>query len=194
MPASARKLSVPRLSVFIACSLDGYIATTEGSLDWLEQATLPDEDYGYDAFLATVDGLAMGRGTYDHIAGIDPLPFGGRPVLCSPTTRRRPARGSRSGRRRRAKPLRGGSEMGLQRVYVDGGELISSFLAEGLIDDLTLTVAPVLLGAGRPLFHAGLAATALELTVVQSWASGLVACRTGRARRLSRDAREVGGG
>ena len=52
-----------RLSVFIACSLDGYIATRQGSLSWLEQAARGDEDYGFDAFLETVDALAMGRGT-----------------------------------------------------------------------------------------------------------------------------------
>ena len=69
-----------RLSVFIATSIDGYIATLDGSLDWLERAARPDEDYGFDEFLASVDALAMGRGTYDHIAHLDPLPFGERPV------------------------------------------------------------------------------------------------------------------
>jgi dihydrofolate reductase len=165
---------MPRLSVFIACSLDGYIATTEGSLDWLEQATLPGEDYGYDAFLATVDCVAMGRGTYDHIAGIDPLPFGERPVFVF-THRAPPAReGVTFWRAAPREAVARWNQMGLERVYVDGGALISSFLAEGLIDDLTITVAPVLLGAGRPLFHAGVPAAILESTAVKSWASGLV--------------------
>ncbi|MBK9737953.1 MAG: hypothetical protein IPO93_00190 [Actinobacteria bacterium] len=71
---------VPRVSVFIASSLDGFIATRDGSLAWLEAAAKEDEDYGFDAFLSSVDALAMGRGTYDHIAHLDPLPFGDRPV------------------------------------------------------------------------------------------------------------------
>ena len=70
-----------RLSVFIASSLDGYIATRDGSLAWLEEAAKRAEDYGYEAFLNSVDALAMGRGTYDHIAHLEPLPFGGRPVF-----------------------------------------------------------------------------------------------------------------
>jgi dihydrofolate reductase len=167
-------VTLPRLSVFIACSLDGYIATTDGGLDWLELAARPDEDYGYDAFLATVDGVAMGRGTYDHIAHLDPLPFGERPVFVfahrAPPVREGVTFWQRSPREAAAR----WSEMGLKRVYIDGGTLISAFLTEGLIDDLSITVAPVLLGAGRPLFHAGSPPIALRLTAVRSWASGLV--------------------
>ena len=69
-----------QLSVFIATSIDGYIADEGGSLDWLEGAARPDEDYGFETFIETVDALAMGRGTYDHIAHLDPLPFGDRQV------------------------------------------------------------------------------------------------------------------
>jgi dihydrofolate reductase len=174
---------VPRLSVFIACSLDGYIADADGSLDWLEQATRPDEDYGYDAFLASVDGLAMGRGTYDHIARIDPLPFGERSVFVFSHRAPPPREGVTFWQ---ASPREAAAQwraMGLERVYVDGGELISAFLSAGLIDDLSVTVAPVLLGSGRPLFHAGFPATALELVAVRGWASGLVNLSYVRAGR-----------
>ena len=64
--------------------------------------------------------------------------------------------------------------MGLGRVYVDGGRLISDFLAEGLIDDLVLTKVPVLLGDGLPLFHPMGVSTVLRLESVQSWRSGFV--------------------
>ena len=87
-------MSGTRLSVFIASSLDGYIATRDGSLAWLEEAARSDEDYGYESFLESANALAMGRGTYDHIAHLDPLPFGNRPVF---VFTHRPARTARRG-------------------------------------------------------------------------------------------------
>ena len=174
-----------RLSVFIATSIDGYIATLDGSLEWLEQAARPDEDYGFDEFLASVDALAMGRGTYDHIAHLDPLPFGERPVYVF--THRPPAPRAHvhfiqlSPR----EALAHWADQGLDRVYVDGGQVISAFLAEGLIDDLVLTTAPVLLGDGLPLFHPGGHPADLLLEGVRAWPSGFVTRTYSRAPRAS---------
>ncbi len=163
-----------RLSVFIATSIDGYIAAADGSLDWLEQAAHADEDYGYDEFLASVDALAMGRGTYDHIAHLDPLPFGERPVYVFTHDAPEPRAGVTfwSPSPREAHAMWGG--MDLQRVYLDGGQVISAFLAEDLVDDMVITTAPVLLGAGRPLFHATGRFAGMHLEGVQSWPSGFV--------------------
>ena len=162
------------LSVFIASSIDGYIATEGGSLEWLEAAARPEEDYGFHAFIETVDALAMGRGTYDHIAHLDPLPFGDRPVhvFTHHPPRARPGVTFWAVSPRQA--LAHWEAAGLHRVYVDGGKLISAFLAEGLIDDMVLTTAPVLLGAGRPLFHPIAATARMELVDVRSWPSGFV--------------------
>ena len=66
-------------------------------------------------------------------------------------------------------------DLGLGRVYLDGGQVISAFLAEGLVDDMVLTTAPVLLGGGRPLFHPTGVPAAMRLEGVQSWPSGFVA-------------------
>lgn len=162
-----------RLSVFIASSLDGYIATADDGLGWLEAASRPGEDYGYDAFLATVDALAMGRGTYDFIASIDPLPFGGRPVYVFTTRPVAPRDGVTAWSASPQEALHEWSAMGLKRVYVDGGALISSFLGAGMIDDMVLTLVPVLLGSGKPLFHRTDVSTSLTLTDVTSWPSGL---------------------
>jgi dihydrofolate reductase len=164
-----------RLSAFIATSIDGFIATPGGSLEWLEQAARPDEDYGFDEFLATVDALAMGRGTYDHIAHLDPLPFGERPVYVF--THRPPAPRAHVHFMQLTprEALGQWTEQGFDHVYVDGGQVISAFLAEGLIDDLVLMTAPVLLGAGRPLFHPGGQLADLLLDGVRTWPSGFVA-------------------
>ena len=163
-----------RLSVFIASSIDGFIADEHGSLDWLEDAAAPAEDYGYDDFLADVDALAMGRGTYDHIAHLDPLPFGDRPVYVFTRRPCEPRDGVHfcSGTPQQA--LLSWRARGHRRVYVDGGQLIASFLRAGLIDDMLLTTAPVILGGGTPLFPATGRRTGFRLVDVRSWPSGMV--------------------
>jgi dihydrofolate reductase len=163
-----------RLSVFIATSVDGYIATSDGSLDWLERAARPDEDYGFQDFLADVDALAMGRGTYDHIAHLDPLPFGERPVYVFTHHLPEPRPGVTFWDLSPQAALARWEAQRFRRVYVDGGQVISDFLAEGLIDDLALTTAPVLLGSGRPLFHPIAPSGRLRLEGVRSWPSGFV--------------------
>jgi len=163
-----------RLSVFVATSVDGFIATIDGGLDWLNAAVNPDEDYGYYDFLGRVDAVAMGRRTYDSIAHIDPLPFGSRPVFVF--TRRKGL--ARDGvvfiDATPADAVVMFKLMGLERVYVDGGMLISNFLEHGLINDLTITQVPVLLGRGTRLFGDAIAPTVLTLESSRSWPSGVV--------------------
>ena len=77
------------------------------------------------------------------------------------------------------------TDQGLDRVYVDGGQVISAFLAEGLIDDLVLTTAPVLLGDGLPLFHPGGEPADLLLEGIQAWPSGFVSRTYSRAARAT---------
>jgi dihydrofolate reductase len=125
--------------VFIASSIDGYIATTDDRIDWLEAAARPDEDYGYHAFIATVDALAMGRGTYDHISHLDPLPFGDRPVFVFTHHAPEPRSGVTFWQASPHEALQHWTAMGFERVYVDGGRVISAFLGAGLIDDMVLT-------------------------------------------------------
>jgi dihydrofolate reductase len=167
----------PLISVYIAASLDGFIARPDGSLDWLHAAAQPDEDYGYEAFVAGVDAFAMGRGTYDHIAHIDPLPFGVKPVYVF--THRAPD--ARDGITFWAvdapTAIERWTDLGFARVYVDGGVLIDAFLRAGVVDELTVTVAPVLLGEGIPLFHAGFDQRALRLVGTDAFPSGMVQLR-----------------
>ncbi len=169
-----------RLSVFLACSLDGYIATRDNKLDWLDAAVGPGEDYGYEAFIADVDALAMGRGTYDFIEYVDPLPFGDRRLFVF-THRPLEREGVTAIQLSPHEAVAAWTEQGLRHVYVDGGVVISAFLRAGLIDDLTLTVVPLLLGDGQPLFHPGRPEARLTLEESRTFPSGVVWLRYARA-------------
>lgn len=172
-----------KLSVYIATSLDGYIASTDDDLAWLENAVGEGEDYGYDAFMSDIDALAMGRGTYDYIAHIDPLPFGERQLYVFTHRPPEPRDGVTFWAKTPEEALTHWEAEGVQHVYVDGGRLISDFLDVGLIDELTIATAPVLLGAGRPLFHpVSENPTALELVSMDKWPSGFVSRTYRRVR------------
>mgnify|MGYP001191486556 FL=1 len=167
----------PQLSVFIASSLDGYIATVDDKLDWLMSAGAEGEDYGFEAFMASVDAIGMGRGTYNFIENMDPLPYRGQPLFVF-THRPPPERdGVTFWQPTPREAVDEWTRLGLKRVYVDGGNLISSFLAEGLIDDLLLTKVPILLGDGKRLFNPISRVTDLVLQDVQSFPSGMVNLR-----------------
>ncbi|MEO0532923.1 MAG: dihydrofolate reductase family protein [Cyanobacteria bacterium P01_A01_bin.123] len=146
-------------SVFIATSLDGFIARAGGELDWLDaaNATVPEgEDCGYRAFMASIDALIMGRKTYEKVLSFGEWPYGNKPVIVlsrnklaipdalTPTV-------SHSSESPRALSNRLSKE-GAKRLYIDGGITIQRFLSEGLINDITITVIPILLGSGISLF------------------------------------------
>jgi len=170
-----------RLSVFIAMSLDGYIATSDGGLDWLHAAATPGRDYGYAAFMEHVDALAMGRGTYDHIAALDPLPFERRPLFVFTHHPYEPRADVSFWQATPAEAVAAWAQSGLTRVYVDGGRLISSFLEADLIDDLTITVVPILLGQGLPLFHPSANVRSFRLEGCESWPDGFATLSYSRA-------------
>lgn len=176
-------MSRPSAVVYIATSLDGFIARPDGGLDWLERVQLEGEDYGYRAHMESVDTVVFGRATFDVVLGFGgPWPYVGKRVV---VLSRGPARASVHGETYASGPLpalldRLGAE-GAQRVYVDGGQAITSFLAEGLVDELTLSVVPVVLGRGLRLFGE-LDEVPLALVDSRSYASGLVQLRYRVAR------------
>ncbi|GMQ31660.1 dihydrofolate reductase family protein [Algoriphagus confluentis] len=143
--------------VFIATSLDGFIADREGGIDWLHSIPSPEHnDMGYSAFISGIDALVMGRTTFETVCGFDiPWPYTQPVFVLSNSLSSIPD--SYSGK---AELVRGSlqeilSEIhakGYFQLYIDGGKTIQSFLKEDLIDELTLTTIPVLLGGGIPLF------------------------------------------
>lgn len=165
--------------VFIAVSLDGYIARPDGGIDWLLSRDDPTEDHGYDAFIADKDMIVMGRGSYEQVAGFDAWPYD-RPVLVlSARLAGTPVPARLAGKVRfadltPADAMRAMEREGVRRVYVDGGRLVQSFLRANLIADMVITTAPVLIGAGRPLFGELPGDKSLSLVSSRSFPSGLV--------------------
>jgi dihydrofolate reductase len=148
---------MPTCHVYIATSLDGFIARADGDIEWLHQWPDIGDDYGYNAFMRSVDGLIIGRGTFEKVLSFGTWPYE-KPVVVLSRTLDPDAVPPDRADRVRILPL-GPTEVvdalrreGWGRAYVDGGSLIQSFLSAGLIEDMTITRIPILIGSGRPLF------------------------------------------
>lgn len=177
MSVTADQLVRPRCSVFIATSVDGYIARADGRIDWLSIVEAPPEDYGFAAFFGSVDVLVLGRKTYDTVLGFDAWPYAGK--RCVVLTHRPPtsSHGEEFFAGEPAALVERLAREGARRVYVDGGEVIAQFLAARLVDDLTLSVIPIVLGGGRRLFAGGEPECRLTLEECRSWPTGLAQLR-----------------
>jgi dihydrofolate reductase len=169
-----------RVRVFIACSLDGFIAGGEDDLSWLPEPD-PAEDYGYGAFMAETAAILMGRGTYDVAAGFPEWPYGDTPVFVATSRPLEPAAKS-------VKAVTGTPAKILASVrrkaqdgdvYLDGGALIRSFLSAGLVDEVVVTIVPVILGAGVPLFAGMAERRQLVPRETRTFPSGLTQLRYG---------------
>jgi len=164
-----------KASVFIGVSVDGFIARTDGALDFLPPGG--GEPHGYDEFMATVDALVIGRNTYETVLTFDEWPYGEKRVFVLST---RPLPNAPPGAV--VEHLSGDpadivsrlESRGLQHVYVDGGITIQRFLQAGLIQRLIITRVPVLIGTGIPLFGALTNDIVLEHVATRHYASGLV--------------------
>lgn len=165
--------------VFIATSLDGYIARPDGDIGWLLQRDDPAEDHGYGDFIADKDAIVMGRGSYEKVLGFDPWPYDLPVVVLSAQLAGTPVPAALRGKVRFSSdaPADAMAELesqGVRREYVDGGRLVQSFIRAGLVEDMVLTTVPVLIGAGRPLFGTLPRDFGLSLVASRSFPSGLV--------------------
>ncbi|MER7177824.1 dihydrofolate reductase family protein [Streptomyces mesophilus] len=142
------------VSVFIGTSYDGFIARSDGDIGWLNSRAEGAGDYGYDAFMAGVDTVVMGRATYEVVIGFGPemWPFAGKNVHVLSTRLDTDVDERVTVHRSFDDLVTALTEQGAKRVYADGGQLIQTFLRAGLVDDITVTRAPVLIGTGLPLF------------------------------------------
>ena len=155
-----------KCSVFIATSADGYIATDDGGVEWLESAGNPDvdmgeqADMGFGSYIADVDCMVMGRKCMEKISSFnltpEQWPYGDRRIIVLSNTVAEPPANLTD----KVEMYSGDiptlisqlEKSGFKHAYIDGGATITAFINLQLINELIVTRAPVLLGGGLPLF------------------------------------------
>ncbi len=168
--------------VFIATSLDGFIARGNGDIDWLPGLDTDGGDYGYGAFMESVDGIVMGRGSFEKVAGFDEWPYPKPVVVMSRSLAEGDLPVALAGKVRISdlaprELMRELGSLGWRAAYIDGGKVIQSFLRAGLIGDMTITRIPTLIGDGIPLFGMLEKDIALAHQETTAYPSGLVQSR-----------------
>jgi len=147
-------MNTPRkIVLFIATSLDGYIAMENGDIDWLNDVQ-GDGDNGFTEFYKTIDTIVMGKTTYDHVLTLtEDFPHADKKCYVFST--------SRSGNDKYVEIVMGDvvnfttklqDQRGGSIWLVGGSELLDQFLKANLVDEFIITVAPIVLGKGIPLF------------------------------------------
>ncbi len=146
-------------SVYIATSIDGFIATPDGGIDWLMEYSADAKikgEFSYEQFISSIDVLIMGRNTFEKVLTFGEWPYEGTPLIVLSTTLTEVPADLQG----KAETFNGSLEeldqlltkREYKRAYIDGGRTVQSFLNEGLVSDLTLTRIPVILGGGISLF------------------------------------------
>ena len=141
--------------VYIGTSLDGFIARKDGDIGWLVSFGDADAIEAYNEFIATIDVIVIGRGTYETVLGFPSWPYDKPVVVLSRTIKEVPESLSEKVTISSLEPfqlLRHLSDQGFKAAYIDGGKVIQSFLAADLIDSLIIANVPVLIGSGLSLF------------------------------------------
>lgn len=170
-------------SVYIATSLDGYIARPDGGLDWLPgadgAAEGEGEDYGYAEFIASVDYLIMGRKSFEVILGFGEWSYNVPVVVLSSAAIEIPPHLADRVEWMTGAPAAIVDQLrqrGASHLYIDGGVTIQRFLQAGLISRLIIARVPILLGGGRRLFGDLAADVPLRHVETRSYPTGLVQC------------------
>ncbi|MDW7695619.1 dihydrofolate reductase family protein [Flammeovirgaceae bacterium SG7u.111] len=168
-----------KVKLYIATSLDGYIARPDGKLDWLDAVPNPDKlDYGYFAFYDSVDTVIMGRKTYEEVLGFGvpwPYPDSKSYVLTKS--------GKGEAKTENTEIYAGdikelvdklNAEGGKDVWLVGGGELVTAFLNLDLIDEMIISIAPTIIGEGIPLFPNKPKDSTWKLAGTESFPNGMV--------------------
>jgi dihydrofolate reductase len=168
-----------KIKLFIASSLDGFIAREDGALDWLDTIPNPNQiDHGYEAFLSTVDTLIMGRSTYEEI-----LSFGVQWPYSTCKTYVATSNQSLTVGTPKTQVMNDVNKEGIEAVkresnkdiwLVGGGKLITHFLNLEAIDEMIISIVPTLLGKGISLFPDQPKVTSFELLSAESFETGIV--------------------
>lgn len=172
-----------KVILYIASSLDGYIAKPDDDLSFLSIVQKDGEDYGYADFINSVDTILLGRKTYDWVMTQVPVfPHADKDAYVITRTGRPPI-GKTKFYTGKLKDLvsRLKSEQG-QNIFIDGGaEIVNELLKENLIDEFIISIVPVLLGNGTRLFKDGRPEQMLQLVSIKSFDKGLAQIHYRRA-------------
>jgi dihydrofolate reductase len=141
--------------VYIAASIDGFIATSDGDVDWLMEANPDKSDYGFADFMDGVDALIMGRNTFDKVITFGEWSYTKPVFVLSNSLTEVPEK-----LKGKVEIIKGDikgivknmKKQGYKNLYIDGGKVIQSFLKEDMIDEIIITRIPILLGKGIALF------------------------------------------
>lgn len=175
-----------KISVYIATSLDGFIAREDGDIEWLHNSGHGEvnkgEDFGYQAFMSSVDALVIGRNTYEKVLSFGgDWPYGKKPifVLTSsgveiPNAISETVSSLSGSPQEIVEEL---EQLGHHHLYLDGGLTIQKFLEAGVVNELTITKIPILIGNGIPLFGPLTNDIRLKHIETKSWDNGFVQSR-----------------
>lgn len=165
-----------KVILYIAMSLDGYIAKDDGGIDWLSMVDTPGEDYGYSDFIKSVGTIIMGRKTYEKILSLSG-DYLHRDKTCYVLSN------TRTGSEENVTFYSGSLEelihsekqKGNGHIFIDGGaSVVHALLSQDLIEECVISIIPVILGGGIRLFADGLPETKLRLVSMETFPTGLV--------------------
>ena len=162
-----------KCSVYIASSLDGYIAKTDGDIEWLhnpEYGSMGEGGLSYDAYISGIDALVMGRHSFEKVLTFDLWPYENTPVIVLSSKKIKiPEYLKDKVLVESGEPVEVVKKLvaeGMHHLYIDGGKTIQRFLKDHLIHEITITQIPVLLGDGIPLF--GKTGNEIQLKLLES--------------------------
>jgi dihydrofolate reductase len=165
-----------KVSVFVGVSVDGFLARCDGRLDFLDAGG--SEPHGFEEFFATVDALVIGRNTFEVVLAFPEWPYGEKRVVVLSSQRLDlTALSGKPVEQMAGEPAEIVARLaagGVRHIYVDGGVTIQRFLRAGLVETLTVTRVPVLIGEGIPLFGSLPHDVLLRHVATRTYAGGLV--------------------
>ena len=146
-----------KVSVFIGTSLDGFIAREDGSIGWLNDAhkrITSDEDFGFKSFLASIDQIIMGSKTFEQVLNFDNWQYNNTKIIVLTSKnieipeklKQTVTICNTTSPKQLIKEL---SDQSINHIYIDGGMVIQDFLSAGLVDEITVTIVPILIGKGK---------------------------------------------
>jgi dihydrofolate reductase len=164
---------------YVAASLDGFIATPDGGIEWLKPYESAGEDYGYAEFYASVDAVLLGRRTYEQCLAFPEWPYPGKPCwIFSRTLSDMSEAAVRFTSESPSTAMKYVAAEGVRRAWLVGGAaLAGAFRAERLISEYIVSVIPIVLGAGVPLFSGPGPVETLRLMNLRPYANGVLQLR-----------------